>query len=137
MAVEPIVLEGAFAAILELIALDEVVQFHRATAAERARRYDAAIVSGALSEEIIADLVITLPRTQDGADGPGVRLLGHVATKEASDDVDIRDQRQVVELLDQHLPLEVSRTDRLKPSGAWSADPDRRSGVEGTPTRGT
>lgn len=113
MAVAPLVLEGALAAILELIALDEVVQFHNATDAERGAPYDAAIVTPDFGSEILADVVITLPDTQDCTGHAGHDHRGHLTTPNVSDDVDIRDQREVIDLLDAHVPVGVSRRDRL------------------------
>ncbi len=113
VAVAPLVLEGAFAAILELIALDEVVQFHNATDAERGAPYDAAIVTADYGSEILADVVITLPDTQDCTGHAGHDHRGHLTTQDVSDDVDIHDQREVIDLLDAHVPVGVSRRDRL------------------------
>jgi hypothetical protein len=114
VAIEPVVLEGAYAAILELIGLDEVVQFHRVAASLHAARYDAAIVTEGLLPAVRADIVITLPETQNGSHRPEARLRGHVTIGKRSDEVDIRDQREVVQLWDEHLPLEASRAERLQ-----------------------
>ncbi len=112
IAIEPVVLEGAFAAILHSIGVDEVVQFHAATVAERARPFCVAIVSADLAAEVVADVVITLP----GIAVPGAPTgppLGHVTSDEGRVVVDIRDERQVIDLLDEHVPMGVSRRDEL------------------------
>lgn len=113
VAVEPVVLEGAFAVILEMIDVDEVVQFHDATESQRRESYDAAIVTTGFPGEVSAEVVITLPDTQADTDGSGDAGLGHVTTRLTSDDVDIRDQSVVIDLLDEHLPAAVCRRGRL------------------------
>ncbi|MDQ3384764.1 MAG: hypothetical protein M3503_01940 [Actinomycetota bacterium] len=112
IAVRPVVLEGAFAAILHSIGLDEVVQFHGATAAERAGRFGAAVISADLAGAVAADVVITLPDT-GGAGASGEPRRGHVTSGDGSVEVDIRDERQVIDLLDEHVPMTTSRRDGL------------------------
>ncbi len=106
-------MEGAFAAILDLIGLDDVVQFRGATDAERGAHYDAAIVTSAFHDEARAEVVIELPDINGTTGGPDWRCLGQVRKGAVSDDVSIRDQRQVISLLDLHVPTAVSRGDRL------------------------
>jgi hypothetical protein len=113
VAVTPTVLEGAFAAILELIALDEVVQFHRASAAERSARYDAAIVTADFDSEVVAGVVIGLPDTEHDIARPDGGHRAHLTIGDASGEVDIHDQREVIDLLDAHVPAGMSRRDRL------------------------
>lgn len=117
VAVTPVVLEGAFATILELIALDEVVQFHDASAAERHARYDAAIVTADYDSEVFAEVVIGLPNTEDDTAGPGQGHRAHLTIGNASGEVDIRDQREVIDLLDAHVPTQASRSERLATVG--------------------
>ena len=105
------VLEGAFATIIDLIGLDEVVQFHAAGPHERRARYDAAIVSAELAGEVVADVVITLPDLR--VHGAGGRRRGQVESNGDRAVVEIRDQRDVVTLLDRHVPLAVGRVERL------------------------
>ncbi len=112
VAIEPIVLEGAFATILELIGLDEVVQFQSATNAERGGHYDAAIVSAGFQDEARAEVVIILPNV-DVSGGARRQRRGHIVTPEVTEDVDIDGQREVIHLLDRHAPTVVSRRDRL------------------------
>ncbi|HVE47703.1 MAG TPA: hypothetical protein VNA57_13265 [Acidimicrobiales bacterium] len=119
VAVEPVVLEGAFAVILEMIDVDEVVQFHDATESQRRESYDAAIVTTGFPGEVSADVVITLPDTKAETDGSGDSGVGHVTTRHTSDDVDVRHQGIVIDLLDEHLPVAVCRRGRL-PS-AWQS----------------
>ncbi len=110
---EPLVLEGAFAAILALNGLDEVVQFESATHAERGSHYDAAIVTPAYNDRARAHVVITLPDTNGTADSRDGPRRGQVRTGTASSDVDIHDQREVIRLLDLHAPAGASRRGRL------------------------
>ena len=112
VAIDPLVLEGALGAILDLIALDEVVQFHASTEADRAGPFDAAVISSAYSAEVWAELMITLPDIRSMA-GTSPDHRGHLTTTRLSGDVEIRDQRQILELLDEHLPRGVSRRERL------------------------
>lgn len=112
VAVEPLVLEGAFAAILELIGMDDVVQFHVAGDRERRQLFDAAIVTGSFSDEARADVVITLPDVRRSG-GPTNGHRGHVTTAQLSDDVEIRDQGEVIRLLDEHVPAALPRSERL------------------------
>ncbi len=109
---EPMVLEGVFAAILELIGLDEVVQFQSADDVERGSHYDAAIVTAGFQHEIRAQVVITLPSIE-GSGGAARPRQGQVVAGEVVDQVEIYDQSEVIHLLDQHAPTVVSRRDRL------------------------
>ncbi len=110
MAVEPRVLEGALAAILDLIALDEVVQYHGATEAQRGSYYDAAIVTPGLDRMARAEVVITLPDTGEPSRDP----RGQVSAPGVLQDVDITGGREVIALLDEHAPIEVTRGGRLR-----------------------
>ena len=112
IAIRPVVLEGAFAAILRSIGLDEVVELHAATAVERSARFGAAIVSADLAAAVEADVVITLPDVA-GAGERGGRRRAHVASGDGRVEVDIRDERQVIDLLDEHVPRIASRRDEL------------------------
>ena len=113
VAVQPVVLEGALASILELIGLDQVVQFHPAVPLDRSAQYDAAIVSAGFPSEVRAWVTITLPDTEGSAGGSGGTQPGHVSAPGTSQPVDIRDQRQIIDLLDEHAPTVASRKDRL------------------------
>lgn len=110
-------LEGALAAILELIALDEVVQFHSASAAERTARYDAAIVTADYDSKVLAEVVIGLPDTEHDTARPDEGHRAHLTIGDASDEVDIHDQGEVIDLLDAHVPTGMSRRDRLAGAG--------------------
>jgi hypothetical protein len=111
VAVKPLVLEGALATILELIALDEVVQFQTATAVERRARYDAAIVTADIGTDIVAGVVITLPDTSGGPVSSD--HAGQLTIAGTSAAVAIQDQSDVVALLDEHVPTGRSRGERL------------------------
>jgi hypothetical protein len=88
------------------------VQFQTASDSEREARYDAVIVTANLSDEVNGEVVITLPDTDDTAVGPD-RRSGHLTTPHLSADVHIRDHREVVGLLEEHVPGGQSRVDRL------------------------
>ena len=130
VAVKPLVLEGAFATILELIALDEVVQFQSATPLERRARYDGAIVSADVGADVTADVVITLP---DTGGGPGPHTFdhaGHLTINETSEVVAIQDQDDVIALLDEHVPTWPSRAEGLaRAHGGVGIAPPRRGSV--------
>ena len=108
VAIRPVVLEGAFAALLHSIGLDEVVQLHQATTAERAGRFGAAVISADFAAAVEADVVITLPGT-GGAGAWQEPRRGHVTSPTGRAEVDIRDERQVIDLLDEHAPMIARR----------------------------
>ena len=117
MAAQPVVLEGAFAAILNLAGVDQVLQFHSATEAERAEDYEAAIVSIPLDHGIRADVVIVLPEVNGDGGHPATQDHGYVRAGPVRHEVEIHDQRSIIDLidlLDVHAPAAVSRSDRLR-----------------------
>ena len=114
VAVSPVVLEGAFATILHAIGVDDVVQFHEATAAERAGRFGTAIASADLVAAVEADVVITLPDVA-GAGEPAGTHRAHITSGDGRVEVDIRDERKVLDLLAEHVPLASSRRSALLP----------------------
>ena len=101
MAVEPTVLEGAFATILGHGARADVVQFHRASADERAGHFDAAIVTAGLAGNLDADVVVTLPDTQGGGGVARVTVGG------VSHAVAVRTNDEVIDLLAEQFPVEI------------------------------
>lgn len=101
MAVEPTVLEGAFAAILGHGARADVVQFHDSSADERSWHYDAAIVTVGLAGDVDAEVVVTLPDTEEGG---GVAL---VTIGDISRAVDVRTNDEVIDLLAEQFPVEI------------------------------
>ena len=111
MALEPAVLEGALALLLGSGADNDVVQFHDATELDLARRYDAAIVTIELLDDVRADVVITLPDTVAGSG------MGHVTTATVDRDVALHSTQQVIDLLDEQFPTGVSRPARLAAEG--------------------
>ena len=112
IAIRPVVLEGAFAAILHAVGVDDVLQYHGATGAERAGPFAAAIVSADLAADVVADVVITLPE-MDGTGVPTAPARGHVTSGNRRVEVDIRDEREVIDLLDEHVPTSASRRSGL------------------------
>ena len=113
VAVQPLVLEGAFASILTLVGLDDVVQFASASEHERNQVFDAAIVSAGFPATIRALGVVTLPDTQVEVDGSGTHHRGLLTTGGSGQTVDIHDQHDVIDLLDRHVPAAMSRKARL------------------------
>lgn len=101
VALEPAVLEGAMALLLGNEAGNEVVQFHDATGAELAGRYDAAIVTASVLEHVDAAVVITLPESRTGGD------VAHVAAGPVNHHVALQSFQQVVDLLDEQFPGEL------------------------------
>ena len=100
VAVEPAVLEGALALLLEAGAGNEVVQFHDGVDVDPAARYDAAIVTVELLTDVHAEVVITLP---GAGSGPGI---GHVTTGDDDREVLVHSHQQVIDLLDEQFPRE-------------------------------
>lgn len=92
VAVEPVVLEGALAALLAGEAA-EVVQLHQATPGDRTSTYDAAIVTSGLLPGVRSEVLITLPDTRAGA---GLVLIEVGGT---SRQVQVRTSEEVVGLL--------------------------------------
>ena len=104
VAVTPLVLEGALAAILASGGRDEVVQFHELPGAAGAggpggpASFDAAIVTAALPPDVRADMVIVLPDTEHGS------RTGRVRSGAGWRDVPIATARQVLDLLVEQFP---------------------------------
>lgn len=112
IAIRPVVLEGAFAAILRAVGVDDVLQYHGTAVAERAGSFAAAVVSADLAADVVADVVITLPEI-DGTGVATASACGHVTSGNRRVEVDIRDERQVIDLLDEHVPTSASRRSGL------------------------
>jgi hypothetical protein len=93
---EPAVLEGAMAVLLEAGDANEVVQLHSSPVIDLTGPYDAAIVTGDLPTELQADVVIALPAAESG--------MGHVITAGADREVEVHSHRQVIDLLDEQFP---------------------------------
>ena len=107
VAVEPVVLEGALASLLERVDLDDVDSFHAQEHGSQGT-YDAAIVTIQLPDGVSTDLVITLPDTV------GHRTRGHLTAGERSEEVELPTHREVIDLLDLELPAAASRGSRLR-----------------------
>lgn len=76
VALEPTVLEGAFAALLRDGERSDVVQFHRTGVDKLAQRYDAAIVTLGFEHDVESEVVITLPDTEAGGREASVTING-------------------------------------------------------------
>ena len=104
VAMEPAVLEGALAFLLETRTGHHVVQFHEALPADGVRRFDAAVVSPALAGHADADVVIVLPNLAS----PRAGGTGRVRNGNGERLVQLRSHQQVIDLLDEQFPLSVS-----------------------------
>jgi hypothetical protein len=114
VAIDPLVLEGALAFLLERLDIDVVVRLHDAPADALAGRFDAAVVTGAFSDPAPADVTITLPdlEADDGREPfAGAIRLGRGSEPEI---IEIRDQDAVIDLLDRHVPAVAARSERLR-----------------------
>lgn len=93
VAVEPVVLEGALAALIERAEHAEVVQFHRSADA-LSQRYDAAVVSSPAPQDVHAGVLVCLP-----ADGIGdARVTQDGKTVWAS----VASHHEIIRLLSRH-----------------------------------
>ena len=102
VALEPTVLEGAFAALLKDGERSEVVQYHQGGATGLANHYDAAIVTQGFGHEVESDLVITLPDTRTGgATGASLTVSGETRP------VKLGTNAQVIDLLTEWFPAEI------------------------------
>lgn len=102
VALEPAVLEGAFAALLKDGERSEVVQYHDGGATELANHYDAAIVTRGFGPEVESDLVITLPDTRTGgASEASLTISGETRP------VNVGTKAQVIDLLTEWFPAEI------------------------------
>ena len=102
VAVQPTVLEGAFAVLLGHGDRAEVVQFHKATADELSDHYDAAIVTAGLVAEVHSEVLITLPNTEAG------RGVARVTVGTLSRAVSVGRPEEMGELLADHFGREIS-----------------------------
>lgn len=96
LAVQPAVLEGALATLLQAADHDDVVQLGHLGVAGHEGGYDAAVVSDDLPAGVHAGVVITLPDTR-GSGGTGTVTRGDVVHE-----VTIAGAHRVVELLEQY-----------------------------------
>ncbi len=99
VAVEPVMLEGALALLIERAHKAEVVEFH-ATGDALSRRYDAAVVSCAAAQEVQADVVITLV-------APGVGAAN--ITRDGTKWVLVESHHEIIQLLVDPSPLSNGR----------------------------
>ena len=101
VALEPIVLEGAFAALLHDGDRSEVVQFNRGGIDELAGSFDAAIVTFGFEHEVESDVLITLPDTENGGRDASVTIDG--VTRYVS----VHTDTQVIDLLTEQFAREI------------------------------
>ena len=104
MALEPKVLEGAFAALLGHGERSEVVQFQDVTAEELSAHYDVAIVTAGICDDVQPDVLITLPDTEAGG---GVVVVTVNGVRRL---VRVNSNQEVVNLLTEQFPYELPLT---------------------------
>lgn len=102
VALEPAVLEGAFAALLRDGERSDVVQFHRAGADELAQHYDAAVVTLGFEHDVESEVLITLPDTEAGGREASITING--VTRPVSVDTNA----EVIDLLADQFSPEIS-----------------------------
>lgn len=102
MALEPRVLEGAFAALLGHGERSDVVQFHRADPAQLSGPYDAAIVTCGLAHEVEPEVLITLPDTEAGGGEASVTVGG------VTRPVRLCTNQEVIDLLSEQFSQEIN-----------------------------
>lgn len=105
MALEPIVLQGAFAALLGHGARADVVQFQNADLEDLSAHYDVAIITDGLPHEMDADVLITLPDTEVIGGDATVTVTVDGATRS----VKIQTSQEVIDLLSEQFPREIHR----------------------------
>lgn len=106
VALEPTVLEGAFAALLQDGERSEVVQYHEGGAGDPADHYDAAIVTPAFVHRVDSELLIVLPGTEAGAGRQASLTVGGVTRP-----VSVGTNAQLADLLAEWFPAEFSEDD--------------------------
>ena len=104
MALEPAVLEGAFAALLGDGERSDVVQFQKASPEELSAHYDIAIVTTGFAHRSKPEVLISLPNTE-GADGEAT-----VTVNGATRRVKVSTNQEVLDLLSDHFAGEIHRS---------------------------
>lgn len=101
VALEPTVLEGAFAALLGDGERSEVVQFQKAGLEELSAHYDVAIVTSGFPHQVEPDVLITLPDTEGAGRGATVTVNG------VTRPVKVFTNQEVIDLLSEQFPREI------------------------------
>ncbi len=101
MALEPAVLEGAFAALLGDGERSDVVQFQKASPEEVSAHYDIAIVTTGFAHRLKPEVLITLPNTE-GASGEAT-----VTVNGATRLVKVSTNQEVINLLSEQFSREI------------------------------
>lgn len=104
VALEPTVLEGAFAALLGDGERSEVVQFQKAGLEELSAHYDVAIVTSGFAHQVEPEVLITLPDTERAGGGATVTVNG--VTRR----VKVSTNQEVIDLLSEQFPGEMDRS---------------------------
>ncbi len=104
VALEPAVLEGAFAALLGDGERSEVVQFQNAGSEELSAHYDVAIVTSGFAHGVEPEVLITLPDTEGGGGEATVTVNGLTRP------VKVSTNQEVIDLLSEQFAREIHRS---------------------------
>lgn len=104
VALEPAILEGAFAALLGDGERSDVVQFQKAGPEELSAHYDVAIVTAGMAHDVEPDVLITLPDTE-GAGGEATVTVDGVTRP-----VKVSTNQEVIDLLSEQFRREIHRS---------------------------
>ena len=104
MALEPAVLEGAFAALLGDGERSDVVQFQKASPEELSAHYDIAIVTTGFGHRLEPEVLISLPNTE-GAGGEATVTVNGVIRS-----VQVSTKEEVLDLLSEQFAREIHRS---------------------------
>lgn len=103
VALEPTVLEGAFATLLGDGERSDVVQFQEAGLQGLSAHYDVAIVTNGFAHQVEPEVLITLPDTE-GAGGEATVTVNGVTRF-----VKVSTNQDVIDLLSEQFPREIDR----------------------------
>ena len=101
VALEPTVLEGAFAALLGDGERSEVVQFQLAAPEDLLAHYDVAIVTSGFPYRVEPEVLITLPDTEGGGGGATVTVNG------VTRPIKVSTNQEVIDLLSEQFAREI------------------------------
>jgi hypothetical protein len=104
VALEPTVLEGAFAALLGDGERSEVVQFQKTGPEDLSAHYDVAIVTSGFAHQVEPEVLIILPDTER-ADGEATVTVNGVTRP-----VKVSTNQEVIDLLSEQFPGEIHRS---------------------------
>lgn len=105
VALQPTVLEGAFAALLGHGERSDVVQFHKASPEQLSGHYDVAVVTEGLAGDVETDILIVFADTETGGDVAIITVNGLPRIVRAASSQDVMD------LFSEHFPGEFRPPD--------------------------